>query len=304
MPFLRVVRDKRGYETTYLMHWFREGNRQHSRILYVFRSPGGVRVGRPPLEPEVQRQLEARHPEIEFDWPAVLDNRQIIEPAAEQRRPRKRRRDEEGAPAPAVPAPQARAEAPQPQTPRFVVPPKIEGETPDAQVAFLRHWHPLIREQIEQRATDPSRREALLTLATRLDSSAWTDADEITAGLGEAAEALERLSHVFAKRRRRSRRKKTGADTKGASADAVQDDTEAVRDSGESVRDRTESVQDRTESAQDRTESVRDRTESVRSRTESMQDRTESAQDRTEPVQDRTEAVRDRTESLQDNTDE
>ena len=46
MPFLRVIRDKRGYETTYLMHLYREGHRQRSRILYVFRSPGGVRVGR------------------------------------------------------------------------------------------------------------------------------------------------------------------------------------------------------------------------------------------------------------------
>ena len=64
MPFLRVIRDKRGYETTYLMHWFRDGNRQRSRILYVFRTPGGVRVGRDPLEPAVQRELETRHPGI------------------------------------------------------------------------------------------------------------------------------------------------------------------------------------------------------------------------------------------------
>ena len=46
MPFLRVIRDKRGYETTYLMHWCREGARQRSRILYMFRTPGGIRVGR------------------------------------------------------------------------------------------------------------------------------------------------------------------------------------------------------------------------------------------------------------------
>ena len=94
MPYLRLIRDKRGYETTYLMHWFRENNRQLSRILYVFRTPGGVRVGRLALEPEVMRQLEARHPEIDFDWTAVLDNRQIIDSTpVEQRRPRKRRRD-------------------------------------------------------------------------------------------------------------------------------------------------------------------------------------------------------------------
>jgi hypothetical protein len=39
-------------------------------------------------------------------------------------------------------------------------------------------------------------------LAERLNSSAWTDADQIAAGLQEAGEALERLSHVFSRRRR------------------------------------------------------------------------------------------------------
>ena len=83
MPFLRVIRDRRGYETTYLMHWYRDGNRQRSRILYVFRTPGGVRVGRDPLEPSVLRELETRHPEIAFEWKAIRENQQVIEPAAE-----------------------------------------------------------------------------------------------------------------------------------------------------------------------------------------------------------------------------
>src|SRR5688500_19537491 len=78
------------------MHWYREGSRQRSRILYVFRTPGGVRVGRDPLEPETLRQLEAQHPEIAFDWKAVRDNQQIVEASPDLRRPRKRRRDGEG----------------------------------------------------------------------------------------------------------------------------------------------------------------------------------------------------------------
>ena len=58
MPFLRVIRDRRGYETTYLMHWYRDGTRQRSRILYVFRTPGGVRVGRDSLDPQILKDLE------------------------------------------------------------------------------------------------------------------------------------------------------------------------------------------------------------------------------------------------------
>jgi hypothetical protein len=209
VPFLRVVRDKRGYETTYLMHWFREGSRQYSRILYMFRTPGGVRVGRMALEPQVLRQIEVDYPDIEFDWGGVLEHRQVVEPPPE-RRPRKRRRGEDeapGEPAASAPAPAPAARAPQPAArPRLVVPAVIEGDTLDAQVAFLAHWHGVLRAHIEERVEEPSRREALLALTERLNPAAWTDADQITAGLQQAVEALERLSHVFARRRRRSRK--------------------------------------------------------------------------------------------------
>src|SRR5688500_9019237 len=89
------------------MHWYREGARQRSRILYVFRSPGGVRVGRESLEPDVLRDIEAHHPDIAFDWKAVFDNRQVVDTTPDMRRPRKRRRDEEPAPPiePAAPSP-------------------------------------------------------------------------------------------------------------------------------------------------------------------------------------------------------
>jgi hypothetical protein len=198
VPFLRVIRDKRGYETTYLMHWCREGNRQYSRILYVFRTPGGVRVGREALEADVLKQIEAHHPEIEFDWNAVFHNQQVVEASTEPRRPRKRPAEE-----PAEP----RQAQPQPPAPRPAIPSKIEGATADEQIAFLVHWHAVIRERIPQRISDPARQQVLLALAERLNSAVWTDVDQITAGLQQAAEALERLSHVFAKRRRRSKKR-------------------------------------------------------------------------------------------------
>lgn len=197
MPFLRVIRDKRGYETTYLMHWCREGARQHSRILYVFRTPGGVRVGREALEPEMLKQIEASHPEIDFDWTAVFSNQQMVDTSLD-RRPRKRPSSETPPPAPPQPVPQSQ------------VPAKIEGATPDEQMAFLTRWYGVIRERIPQRISDPERQQALLAVAERLNCAAWTDVDEITAGLQAAAEALERLSHVFAKRRRRKKRGSAG----------------------------------------------------------------------------------------------
>jgi hypothetical protein len=261
VPFLRVIRDKRGYETTYLMHWYREGTRQRSRILYVFRSPGGVRVGRESLEPEILRDIEANYPDIAFDWKAVLDNKQIVETAPEMRRPRKRRRsEEEGSAEPGSPKPHPSASAraslsgveghsdeggrrshpstsargalsdvegqgaeggskphraeggPTPhgaEGGRPAIPSAIEGATPDEQTAFLARWYPIVRDRIPQRTADPARREALLALAERMNPTAWTDADQIVAGLQQAGEALERLSRVFARRRRRSRRAKS-----------------------------------------------------------------------------------------------
>jgi hypothetical protein len=205
---LRVIRDKRGYETTYLMHLYRDGARQRSKILYVFRTPGGVRVGRDPLEPEVLRQIESQYPDIQFNWATVRETQQVIETSIEPRRRRPRREDEIPAVASPTPvAPVAPAAPAAPAPPRLVIPTVIEGATPDERIAFLTHWHPIIRERIPHRTSDPARQEALNALADRLNPANWTDADEITAGLQQAAEALERLSHVFAKRRRRGRRK-------------------------------------------------------------------------------------------------
>jgi hypothetical protein len=252
VPFLRVIRDKRGYETTYLMHWYREGARQRSRILYVFRSPGGVRVGRESLDPEILRDIEANYPDIAFDWKAVLDNKQVVETAPEMRRHRKRRRSEDeleeppgSSKAPGEGGPKLHPSArsglipreprghpeqgravsnvvgqsgeggPKPsqggEAGRPPIPSAIEGATPDEQTAFLARWYPIVRERIPRRTADPTRHEALLALAERMNPAAWTDADEIAAGLQQAGEALERLSHVFARRRRRSRRTKGAA---------------------------------------------------------------------------------------------
>lgn len=209
MPFLRVLRDKRGYETTFLMHWFRDGNRQRSRILYVFRTPPGVRVGRHIFEPATVRELEQQHPDIEFDWRSLVDNQQIVDAAPEPRRPRRRKRsEEEGSVTPApVTAPVApAADAPSQAQPRVTIPSAIDGTGPDEQIAWLRQWHPIIRERVPHRTHDPARREALLALADRLNPEPWAGEEAIAQGLRDAADALMRLSRVFAKRRRRSRR--------------------------------------------------------------------------------------------------
>lgn len=207
MPFLRVIRDKRGYETTYLMHWFQDNGRQRSRILYAFRSPSGTRVGRDALDPGLMRQLELQNPGIPFDWKAVLGDKQVIEPSPELRRRRPKKGEEPKAAVAAPPPPVAKvAPPPAAQPPRPMIPAALEGLTPEDRVAFLEHWYPIVRERVDRRASDPDRHAALLSLAERMNPAGWAP-EELETKLQQAGEALERLSHVFARRRRRARRK-------------------------------------------------------------------------------------------------
>jgi hypothetical protein len=214
VPFLRVIRDKRGYETTYLMDWYRDGTKQRSRILYAFRTPGGVRVGRSALEPQVLAQIEAQHPDIAFDWKAVLETRQVIDAAPEPRpTPARRRHTEETAAPPreaaAVPGNRASGENPgegPDQPPRPPIPAMMSGSNADELVQFLKQWYPIVRERVAQRATAEQRREALLALAERLNPGGWATDDDVADGLPRAAEALQQLSRVLTRRRRRGGR--------------------------------------------------------------------------------------------------
>jgi hypothetical protein len=207
------------------MHLYREGHRQRSRILYVFRSPGGVRVGRGALEPDVLREIEAQYPDIRFDWKDVREHQQHIEMSPEPRRRKPPKREEIVAAVPDAPAPAPTPPSPSaPASPSVgAVPPVIEGATPDDQIAFLGRWYVVIRERIPRRTSDPVRQEALMALAERLNPAAWTDADQIAIGLQQASEALERLSHVFSRRRRRARRRSN--DSRPASPGPAQSDS-------------------------------------------------------------------------------
>jgi hypothetical protein len=69
---LRFTRDKRGYENTYVVHAERRRGRSRTRILYWFRTPPGVKVGRSALDDEALRRIERQNPELEFDWPRIL----------------------------------------------------------------------------------------------------------------------------------------------------------------------------------------------------------------------------------------
>lgn len=92
MAFFRFNRDKRGYEHFYLVEPIanRRG-KSRPRVLYWYRTPPNIRVGRVPFDPEVQRALEAQNPNVVFDWRKIID---APIPSADVEKWRERRRAE------------------------------------------------------------------------------------------------------------------------------------------------------------------------------------------------------------------
>jgi hypothetical protein len=128
---LRFARDKRGYETTSLVHTRRNG-RARQRILYWFRTPPGVKVGRPALDEDAIRWIEEHNPDIEFDWPKILQAQPSAAPPSDDARGRRPRRDRPTRPTTrgARPAPPPRVERsePEPEEPEVSEPDRSEPE--------------------------------------------------------------------------------------------------------------------------------------------------------------------------------
>lgn len=87
MPYLRFSRDKRGYENTFVVHSSKRRGKSRSRILYWFRTPPGVRVGRAALDEAAIRSIEENNPQIQFDWTRILKG-QPDTPEPQERRER------------------------------------------------------------------------------------------------------------------------------------------------------------------------------------------------------------------------
>src|SRR5213083_1216885 len=92
MAFLRFTRDKRGYEHFYLMQpTTNRRGKVRTRILYWFRTPPNVKVGRQPFDDALRRALEAQNPDVAFDWQKILET---PIPSADAEKWRERRRAE------------------------------------------------------------------------------------------------------------------------------------------------------------------------------------------------------------------
>jgi hypothetical protein len=61
-----------------VVHAARRRGKSRSRILYWFRTPPGVRVGRAPLDEDAIRLIEEHNPDVEFDWTQILKGQEAV----------------------------------------------------------------------------------------------------------------------------------------------------------------------------------------------------------------------------------
>jgi hypothetical protein len=95
VPYVKISRDKRGYETYYLLEPSADRSRQsRPRILFWFRTPPQVKVGREPFSEEIRQAIESQNPNLTFDWPRLMA---IQPPPVDVQRWRERRRLERAA---------------------------------------------------------------------------------------------------------------------------------------------------------------------------------------------------------------
>lgn len=213
MPFLRFTRDHRGYEYTFLLHTLAAGARP--RVLYWYRSAPGVRVGRPALDEDAIRTIEEHHPELDFDWPHILEVGAATAPEVERRPERKRRKpaksDVEAAPGPVVveesPAEEVAPIAhvaedlledspiPEPARPHDVLEELVGREI----ATRLRARYAEISARIHQLSLDPATREMWHARAQALNPDNWITPKEILDGVSNADQLFDALRRELLK---------------------------------------------------------------------------------------------------------
>ena len=213
------------------MHADRPGDRP--RILYWYRTAPGIVLGRAALDEDAIRTIEDQHPEIEFDWPAILALSEVMTPedeapppqstagrsASARRKSREPRRDGyEAKPAVAVESASARgasgevrrddrdqdldvaveqsAHPPGPaELPELPEPKnRLVEELAGREIAGrLRARHADILARIEALEADGSVKDALFKRAEPLDPELWMTPESVLDGVRNADTLFEQL---------------------------------------------------------------------------------------------------------------
>jgi hypothetical protein len=196
VPFVRRTRDRKGYECTSVLHVYRPSNGpQRTRVLYLFRSPSNLTVGRHGLDDEVMEALEHTHPDLSFDWTVLLkeaadlraDRWERPTRPAGRRPDRPERSERPGRPASAGRGSQSSGREEAPTGGEAAAMPRdasLLGQVagPEAAARLRARYQGLVH-RISRRVTAPEVRDRLLAAAGRLNPDDWSDEAAIRAGL-------------------------------------------------------------------------------------------------------------------------
>ena len=205
------------------MHADRPGDRP--RLLYWYRTAPGIVQGRPPLDEDAIRTIEEQHPDIDFDWPALLALAAAMTPEEEaaprpqqQQRQGKRQRGREQRP-PQTPReaqqqPQSQETVAVPESADVVKPEEdeLEAEAPSAAIEIppprnllveelagreigsrLRARYAEIIARIQQLDVDGSVKDTWFTRAETIDPETWMTPEQVLEGVRNADSLYEKL---------------------------------------------------------------------------------------------------------------
>lgn len=197
------------------MHGYRAGQgAARARVLYMFRTPPNMQIGRKSLDAEVREALEHTHPDLTFDWAGLL--REPMPPARidpRERGPRQRSQGRKERPA-------RESGPPEPPPPVVIEDDSLLGRTVGgAEAARLRARFAELNHRIARRARTPEERERLGEAAQRLNPDGWTDEASIRAGMVEMDAQCEAIVGELPRRRRGRRGGK--APDRQASGDVI-----------------------------------------------------------------------------------
>jgi hypothetical protein len=198
------------------MHGYRPAQGpQRTRVLYLFRSPSHLRMGRRPLDEEAREALEHTHPDLSFDWTVLGRETETVRSDDREREgPRVRRSG--GA---------TRGTRPASPTPVVVDDETLLGRTLGGETALrLRTRYNELLERIVRRARTPEDRDRLTAALQRLNPDDWADARAITAQAATVEEQWDAIAAELPSRRRGrrgGRRREAATTDSGESIEAA-----------------------------------------------------------------------------------
>lgn len=258
MPYLRFSRDERGYEHTYVLHGLRSGSRP--RLLYWFRTPPNVNVGRLPLDEDAIRAIEDANADLTFDWAKMLRVKPPpapVRPDEDGRRTRSRsgvRRGRRAAPEIAAAGDATDAPRRQPaagadasraggqEAARIAAGPgggqeataaaapghPVAALVGDDGLARLRAQYAEVRARLTESRVEPRLREKVSVRVEALNPDAWRPGEETVLGIERfESEAAAIKADLGRRRRRAPRGRRSTGETPPAGQDGERDDATA-----------------------------------------------------------------------------